>query len=323
MHTTTSSGGPLALARRILEAPLAMALRSFGHGWYQVVSTLMLLPLGLAVALFWSLKQTWSDRGIIAAFAVLLTLGVGSAGAANMIRPDTIDWLIYSRFLDVITPMLAWIGLLAISDTEWRARFQPWYPWLVTASLVGGVVLYLRYAGLVMRGPNIIEVGTFAPLIRMDSVSSDAMARTMLFAPLVLIAVSIVVYYAAPRRALLLAVLACFCALTTLNIDAFYRGANKRGEGRVAQAAEALSQFGDVPIHIDRVPGGSVYIQQFMLERHFPPLDIVGTAPSDGTLGLIAPGQLEIARGECLAMVPDGLPLIRFAASAGPPTCPK
>jgi hypothetical protein len=299
-----------------------MGIRSFGHGWYQVVATLLLVPFGAIVLGTWAMRADRPDRRVVAIFVLLATLGIGAAGSSTLIWPETIDWLIYSRYLDVITPVLAWVGILSITRQDWRPSFRRWLPWLGTGVLVGGILLYLRYSGANLGGPLEVEIGSLAPLTRLEWLGPDPLVRTLVSAPLVLLALAVVVYVAARREALLLGVLSLFCLLTSLDIRRYYREANVQGETRIAAAGRAFEGVGDLPIHQDRsVRGGQPYTQQFMLRRYFPPLDVSTASPPQGTVALIGPSAMGNLRGDCLARIPEDLALVRIGGPS-PVVCP-
>jgi len=68
--------------------------------------------------------------------------------------------------------------------------------------------------------------------------------------------------------------------------------------------------------------GGEPYIQQFMLGRYFPPLDVATASPKSGTAAIVGRRVLMNLRGECVATLPEDLVLVRLGGPS-PVVCPN
>lgn len=59
-----------------------------------MASTLLLAPLGAIVAVTLLIRPAAITSKLPTAFVLLLVLGTGVAGAADVIEPETVNWLI-------------------------------------------------------------------------------------------------------------------------------------------------------------------------------------------------------------------------------------
>jgi len=318
----TTTGVFKTMVLGILAHPLAMLARIFGHFWYQLASSLLMVPLGTIVAVRWVLQKDELAKRLTAAFVLLATAAVGLLGAANQLNWETLDFLIYGRYLDAVTPVLFWFGLLAVFSADWRKMAEKWVPRAAAASIFGGGILYFVYAGIgAGRGVNIIELGAFLPVYRALPSGDDAI-RLFLIAPFVSVITGIVCFVLGAQPGRLLAALAMVVAFATTEVELFYLGANHTQEGDTAAAAKIYAKANEGTIHLDRsTTGGHVYIHQFMLKMHFPVIDVLMGPLRAGDIATIGPSAIRSVSGECLGAVDQSNLLVRFGAG-DPKDCP-
>jgi hypothetical protein len=306
----------------ILAHPLAMLARTFGHFWYQLASGLLMIPLGTIIAMRWVLYKDELAKRLTAAFIVLATASVGVLGAANQLNWETLDFLIYGRYLDAVTPVLFWFSLLAVVSVDRRKMAAKWVPGAAAASILGGGVLYFVYGRVSAdRGVNIIELGAFMPVYRALPLGDDAI-RLFLIAPFVSVIMGIVCFVLGAQPGRLLVALGIVLAFATTEMELFYRDANHAQEVNTAAAAEIYAKANEGTIHLDRsITGGQVYIHQFMLKMRFPVIDVSTKPTRAGDIATIGPSAIRSVSGECLGAVDQSNLLVRFG-EGDPKDCP-
>jgi hypothetical protein len=320
-HLTTTGFFKIMVSGSLAH-PLAMLARTFGHFWYQLASSLLMIPLGTIIALRWVLYQDELAKRLTAAFIVFATAAVGVLGAANQLDWETLDFLIYGRYLDAVTPVLFWFGLLAVFSADRRKMMAKWVPGVAAAAIFGGGILYLVYAAAgAGRGVNIIELGAFMPVYRALPLGDDAM-RLFLIAPFVSVITGIVCFMLSAQLGRLLVALGVVLAFATTEMELFYVGSNHSQEVNTAAAAEIYAKANEGTIHLDRsTTGGQVYIHQFMLKMHFPAIDVLTEPPRAGDIATIGPRAIRSVSGECLGPVDQSNLLVRFG-EGDPKDCP-
>jgi hypothetical protein len=306
-----SFGVFMSIAADVLADPRSLAARIFGNAWYQLASTLLFVPLGALIAIHQVLSPRPAAVRLGAAFVILATIGVGLLGAASLIRWSTLDFLVYGRYLDVVTPVLFWFGVLGIASPTWRAWLLKWAPWLGAAALGCGALIYAAIAHDVEgRGINVIEVGAFLPIL-VAPVVPDLAVKLFLFAPIVfgMATVFCLSLGKTPRRMAM--ALGLVVLVTTLVLQDFYMRANEGAERRLEEVKAVYARAGDAPVSLDRsTSGGQIYTQQYMLARHFPVVDVMATPLPAGTVVTLGPRGLASVSGECLGSIGDDSNLV-------------
>jgi hypothetical protein len=239
-----------------------------------------------------------------------------------MLKWESLDFLIYGRYLDIVTPSLLWFGVLGLVSADWRGKLASWVPWAATASILGGVVLYCIYAGTgAGRGVNIIELGAFMPLYKMLPYWDDA-TRLFLIAPSVSVITGIICFVLGARPWRLLVALGAVVAFAITQLEVFYLGANVSQEASTAAAAKIYAKANDDTIHLDRSTiGGHVYIHQFMLKMNFPAVDVLAKPFRAGNVATIGPSATRSVSGKCLGAIDENNLLVRLG-EGDPKDCP-
>jgi hypothetical protein len=316
----TTIGVFRTMSSGIIADPLAMLARTFGHFWYQLASSLLMVALGAIVAMRWVLFDDDVAKRFTAAFILLAMAAVGLLGAASMLKWETLDFLIYGRYLDIVTPPLFWFGVLGLVSADLHGKLGRGVPWAATASILGGVVLYCVYAGAA-RGVNIIELGAFMPLYKALPHWDDAM-KLFLIAPSVSVITGIVCFSLGAQPWRLLAALGVVVALAITQLEVFYLGANHSQEASTAAAAKIYAKANDDTIHLDRsTVGGHVYIHQFMLKMHFPAVDVLAKPFRAGNVATIGPSATRSVSGKCFGAIDENNLLVRLG-EGDPKDCP-
>jgi hypothetical protein len=315
----TTAGIFKRMVLEITDDPLTMLARTFGHFWYQLASSLLMVPIGAIVAMQWVISDDDLARRVTAALILLATAAVGVLGAASMLNWDQLDGLVYGRYLDVVTPTLFWFGLLTVFSTDWRGKLANWVPWVAAASMVGGGILYFLYSGMAAgRSLNLIEVGAFMPILQ-NLLLGDKPLMLFVIAPLISVIVGILCFAVGRRAERLLVTLGVVIVFTTTAIELFFIRANVSGEVSTVAAANVYDKANHGTIHLDRsTAGGGVYIHQFMLKMHFPVIDLVAEPRSVGELVTIGPSAFRSVSGKCLGAIDDTNLLVRIGE--GDPT---
>jgi hypothetical protein len=311
-----------SMVAAIIGDPLAMIVRTFGHFWYQVASSLLMVALGAIVATHCMLSNDELPKRLVAALVLFAAVAVGVLGAASMLDWDQLDFLVYGRYLDIVTPTLFWFGLLATCSSDWRGKLAKWVPWIATASVLGGGILYYFYARIAAgHSLNVVEVGAFMPVLRGLPLGNDA-TRLFLIAPLASVIAGVLCFAVSARFGRLFLALGAVIGFTTTAIEVFYLYANHGGEVSTAAAAELYAKANRGTIRLDRSSaGGSVYIHQFMLKMHFPVTDVLTEPPKAGTVVTIGPLAIRSVSGECLGAIDKADLLVRIG-DGDPTHCP-
>jgi hypothetical protein len=311
--------------RMVLEItadPLAMLARTFGHFWYQLASSLLMIPLGVIIAMRWVICGTELDAKFTAALILLATAAMGVLGAASLLNWEQLDGLVYGRYLDIVTPTLFWFGLLGVRSVDWRKKLANWVPLVAGSSIIGGGILYFFYSGIAAsRSLNLIEVGAFMPVLQGLPLGDEAV-RLFLVAPVISVILGILCFVVGGRTGRLLVALSVVIGVATIAIELFYLHANASGEVSTAAAAEVYAKANQETIHLDRsTVGGHVYIHQYMLKMHFPVSDLVAEPRSVGEFATIGPSVFKSVSGECLGAI-DNTNLLVRVGDGNPTNCP-
>jgi hypothetical protein len=307
-------GGSLTqLLTAALASPGPFMLRLFGHLWYQAAATALLVPVGVVVLLYWIVRdRTDLDRTIMAAAVLLLVAAIAGAGASKLIRPQSFDWLIYGRFLDIITPVPMLLGAIAMASQEWRRVLAPWMAWLGLAVISGGVALFMLYAARNPGGPNLIEVGGLTPFVLALRPFSHE-SGLVLLAPLVTVLAGLTFFLLAGRRFLIVPMALLYGAAMVAATHAFNVSVNTGAEATYVDVAAQYARRGDDPVLLDRTAGGGqLYIHQYMMGLHFDSIDVGNGGAEPGAIVVMGAGAAGEVGGDCLAQLMENNLLVRI-----------
>ncbi|MGV3489927.1 MAG: hypothetical protein ACO1OG_01270 [Devosia sp.] len=294
------------------EAVFAYARRLAGHAWYQAAASFGLIPLGLVA---WGVTVLRKDRPDSWPVLVLLAASVAlvwAAGAAQLYDATRLDHLIYGRYLDAVTPVLLWSGVLALLTARENPVLRYSALPILVVTLAGGAFA-ARY-GNSGGATNLANVSGIWPIL-----GSGKNSIAELFLPAVSISgtVAIMLYMLASFRSQL--ALALLVLYATYGVWFIHRELLKVEPNRQTASLEPAQIYERLPegqpIYIDAsARGGRHFIHQWVAGRRFTSVNLSDTQLDPGSYVLVGEALVAPPVSCVVAEMPDNSRLLKLLA---------
>lgn len=272
-NAANTSADSLNYALRRADMMTAAAVVA-GQAWYQLVASVGLVGLGGVILVTSLPSRPWTST-----FIVLSVVSVAAASVAQMLSPVRADHVMYGRYIDGVSILLLWLGLLNIG-TKWCRSVALGFC-LSTVVLAVAILMWPRFANLAAAHPNNIPgVGWFTGEDR-----SGAFVLLWCTAGATAISSLLFTVKSSSRRLFFLSILIAITAIKLIE----YQGRQSRNiAAGLASSIGVLETFDHLPMHWVRSASNQLYRAhfQFLLGRQIPlfvsadsPVVVVGEVP--------------------------------------------